>query len=93
MQNARMSETIDETRKPRGFATLSKERRSEIARAGGRAAQASGKAHRFTSDEARAAGRKGGHAVASDVDHMREIGREGGRARGRAHAKTAERAT
>ena len=36
---------------------------SEISRKGGRAAHAAGTAHEFTSDEARAAGRKGGLAT------------------------------
>jgi general stress protein YciG len=39
---------------------MSPDRRREVARAGGRAAQARGSAHRWTSDEARAAGKKGG---------------------------------
>lgn len=49
-------------KKKQGFATLSRERRSEISRMGAQAAAASGRAHRFTSDEARAAGSKGGKA-------------------------------
>jgi general stress protein YciG len=44
----------------RGFASLSAERRSEIASLGGKAAHAKGNAHQFTSEEARAAGKKGG---------------------------------
>jgi general stress protein YciG len=48
----------------KGFASLSPERRSEIASAGGRAAHEKGLAHQFTSEEARAAGRKGGEANA-----------------------------
>lgn len=44
--------------KRRGFASMTPEQRSRIARLGGLAAQASGKAHRWTSEEARqAAGR------------------------------------
>lgn len=46
----------------RGFAAMTDEQRRELARRGGKAAQASGKAHRFTSEEAREAGRKGGAA-------------------------------
>jgi general stress protein YciG len=45
--------------KKRGFAALSPERHREIAAKGGRAVQASGKAHRFTSEEAADAGHKG----------------------------------
>ncbi len=46
-------------RKPRGFATMDPARVKELARKGGRAAQATGRAHRFTHAEAVAAGQKG----------------------------------
>lgn len=46
----------------RGFASMSRERQREIASQGGKAAHAKGTAHQWTSDEARAAGRKGGIA-------------------------------
>ena len=49
-------------RKPRGFAAMDRKIVSEIARKGGKAAHTAGTAHEFTSDEARAAGRKGGLA-------------------------------
>lgn len=45
----------------------------------GNAAHARGTAHEFTSEEARAAGRKGGHTVSRDRQHMAEIGRRGGK--------------
>jgi general stress protein YciG len=64
----------------RGFAALDPEKQREIARLGGKAAHAQGKAHEFTSEEARAAGKKGGEAVSKDSEHMRAIGRMGGRA-------------
>lgn len=48
--------------KASGFASLSKERRTEIARQGGQASHAKMLAHQFDSDTARAAGRKGGLA-------------------------------
>lgn len=48
---------------PRGFATMSPERRREISRQGGVAAHRAGTAHVFTSAEARVAGRKGGRAA------------------------------
>lgn len=51
----------------------------EIARKGGKAAHERGTAHEFTSEEARAAGRKGGKRVSEDRRHMAEIGRLGGR--------------
>ena len=65
--------------KTRGFASMSVEKQREIARKGGRAAHARGRAHEFTADEARAAGRKGGERVSKNRDHMAEIGRLGGR--------------
>jgi len=62
----------------RGFASMSIERRREIAAKGGRTAHAKGAAHEFTADEARAAGRKGGKSVSQDRQHMSKIGRRGG---------------
>ena len=44
----------------RGFASMSRDKRREIASKGGRAAHEKGTAHEWTPDEARAAGRKGG---------------------------------
>lgn len=64
--------------KLRGFASMDADRQREIASKGGRAAHAQGRAHRFTPDEAREAGRKGGKVVSQDRQHMAEIGREGG---------------
>lgn len=66
-------------RQNRGFASMNSERQKEIARKGGRAAHEKGTAHQFTSDEARAAGRKGGERVSQDRSHMANIGRMGGR--------------
>ena len=63
----------------RGFASMAAEKQREIARKGGRAAHEKGKAHEFTTDEARMAGRKGGEKVSVDRNHMAEIGRRGGR--------------
>lgn len=45
---------------PRGFQLLTPERRREISSLGGRAAHKLGVAHEFTSEEASAAGKKGG---------------------------------
>jgi general stress protein YciG len=44
----------------RGFASMSPEKKREIASKGGKAAHALGTAHKWTSEEAQAAGRKGG---------------------------------
>jgi hypothetical protein len=57
---------------------MDREKQKEIARRGGRAAHEKGTAHEFTSDEARAAGRKGGVSVSQDREHMSRIGRAGG---------------
>jgi general stress protein YciG len=46
------------SRSPRGFAAMNPERQREIASLGGRAAHKSGHAHQFTTEEARAAGKK-----------------------------------
>ncbi|HEY6986479.1 MAG TPA: KGG domain-containing protein [Rhodanobacteraceae bacterium] len=64
----------------RGFASMDRARQREIASMGGRAAHRQGLAHQFTSDEARAAGRKGGEAVSANRAHMALIGRKGGEA-------------
>ncbi len=44
----------------RGFASMSPDRRREIASLGGHCAQECGRAHTWSSEEAQAAGRKGG---------------------------------
>jgi general stress protein YciG len=49
--------------RPKGFARLAPDVLSAIARKGGKAAHAVGRAHEFTSEEAREAGRKGGAAT------------------------------
>src|SRR5688572_25002055 len=63
----------------RGFASMDTQKQREIARKGGRAAHEKGTAHEFTSDEARAAGRKGGERVSANREHMSRIGRLGGK--------------
>lgn len=72
----------------RGFAALDPEKQKEIARLGGKAAHAQGKAHEFTSEEARVAGKKGGETVSRNSEHMRTIGRMGGRAQRRKRGET-----
>jgi general stress protein YciG len=59
----------------RGFASMDPERQREIASKGGKAAHQKGTAHHWTAEEAREAGRKGGHAVSRDRKHMAAIGR------------------
>ena len=62
----------------RGFASMDEDKQRQIASKGGKAAHEKGTAHEFTTEEARAAGRKGGEAVSRDRQHMAAIGREGG---------------
>jgi general stress protein YciG len=71
-------------RSRRGFASMDPSRQREIASKGGRAAHEKGTAHEWSSDEARAAGQKGGITVSRDRTHMAAIGREGGESRSRA---------
>ena len=54
--------TIRHIKAKRGFAVMDPNQVRELARRGGVAAHLNGRAHEFTSDEARAAGRKGGVA-------------------------------
>jgi general stress protein YciG len=48
-----------------GFASMDPARRAAISRLGGKAAQTKGVAHQWTSEEATAAGRKGGRMRAA----------------------------
>lgn len=47
----------------RGFGSMDKDKHREIASKGGIAAHEAGTAHEFTSEEARAAGKKGGASL------------------------------
>jgi hypothetical protein len=67
----------------RGFAAMDLSKHRETASQGGQAAHTQGRAHEFTADDARAAGRKGREIVSRDRAHMAAIARAGGRARGR----------
>jgi general stress protein YciG len=53
-----MESTDIKPRSKRGFAAMDRQRQREIAAMGGRSAHASGHAHEFTTEEARAAGKK-----------------------------------
>lgn len=61
----------------KGFASMDPERRREVARRGGQTTHRLGKAHQFTPEQARAAGKKGGRSVSRDRAHMAEIGLKG----------------
>ncbi len=78
-----MPNTESTSRSNRGFASMDRDKQREIASRGGKAAHQQGRAHEFNTDEARAAGRKGGEAVSRDREHMAKIGRIGGQRRGR----------
>jgi uncharacterized protein len=71
----------------KGFAAMDPEKHREIASKGGQVAHAKGTTRQFTSEEARAAGRKGGEKTSENREHMREIGRRGGQARARKTAR------
>ena len=57
------------SKQPRGFASMDKARRREIASMGGKAAHEKGTAHEWSSEEARDAGRIGG--LISGASHRR----------------------
>jgi hypothetical protein len=73
-----------------GFAAMDPDARKKIASKGGKAAHAKGRAHEFSSEEARAAGWKGGMVVSGDRGYMAELGRKGGFARARNRRARAE---
>lgn len=54
----------------RGFASMDEERQREIASKGGKAAHEKGTAHKFNSEEAREAGRKGGQASRGNMTNL-----------------------
>lgn len=62
-----------DTGKGRGFAGMDPRQQRAIASEGGRAAHASGHAHEFTPEEARAAGRKGGEARSRSAASSRTV--------------------
>jgi len=66
---------IEKPKQKRGFATMNPELRSAICSKGGKTAHAKGKAHEFTSEEGRAAGKKGGFIVSRNSEHMSSIAR------------------
>jgi uncharacterized protein len=62
----------------RGFAVMDPVLQKELASKGGRSAHATGVAHHWTSEDAKAAGRVGGFIVSQNRAHMSAIGRKGG---------------
>jgi uncharacterized protein len=59
----------------RGFASMNRAKQREIARLGGKAAHQQGTAHKWNSEEAREAGRKGG--VASHRSRRESLEKQG----------------
>jgi hypothetical protein len=57
----------------RGFAGMSRELHEAIASKGGKSAHAQGKAHRFTEEQARAAGTSGRLGAAAKMRRNREV--------------------
>ena len=57
----------------KGFAAMDPEKQREIARKGGKAAHEKGVAHKFTSEEARAAGSKGGRQSRSKSEPSKPV--------------------
>jgi hypothetical protein len=64
-----IGENIKDNKRGRGFAGMDENKQREIARKGGKAAHEKGTAHQFTSEEARAAGRKGGQNSSSNKNN------------------------
>jgi general stress protein YciG len=62
----------------RGFAQMDAEKQREIASKGGRAAHEKGTAHKFTPEEAREAGRKGGERSRGRHSEARQSASPGG---------------
>lgn len=72
-------------RERRGFASMDQQRRRTIASEGGKASHQRGKAHEFSAEEARMAGRKGGQVAHQrgkahifSPEEARMAGRKGG---------------
>jgi len=65
----------------KGLASMDPAKVRQITSMGGKQSQRSGKGNKFTSAQARVAGKKGGETVAGDRAHMAAIGRKGGLAR------------
>jgi general stress protein YciG len=82
-----MNAQLNERPRGRGFASMDATKQKSIASRGGRAAHEQGTAHEFSSEEARAAGRKGGEVVSANRAHMAAIGRKGGEASHRGASK------
>jgi len=75
------NQEVQKNNSKKGFASMTVEQRRAIASAGGISAHKNGRAHKFDSEKAREAGRKGGRAVSANREHMAMIGQRGGEKR------------
>jgi general stress protein YciG len=83
---AQIATTTAETATPlpkqrRGFAMMDPDTLRAVCSQGGQTAHALGRAHRFNTEKASQAGKKGGATVSADRSHMAEIGSRGGKAK------------
>ena len=67
------------------------EQHREISKLGGQAVHEQGKAHEFTREEARHAGKMGGWVTSRDRTHMARIGRKGAIAKQRSRAEEGQK--
>jgi general stress protein YciG len=70
---AEMNNQNENRKSVRGFAAMDSEKQKEIARKGGRAAHEQGVAHEWSSEEARAAGKKGGQARGKNLEESEPL--------------------
>lgn len=66
-----------EPKKPKGFAAMSREKQREIAALGGKASHAKGTGHKWTKEEAIAAGRKGWEVARRNAHRARALAAAG----------------
>lgn len=77
----------EKVKQEKGFRRMDPEIARQIRSKGGKACHASGARHKFTSEEAREAGRKGGLIISQNRAHMSEMGKKGGAVSGRMRRK------
>jgi uncharacterized protein len=73
-ENHDNNDSTTPAKKLHGFAAWSKERQREAASKGGKIAHALGRAHKFSGDEAKEAGQRGGLASAEKKRRMKTEG-------------------
>lgn len=78
---------IEKNKQKKGFALWGKDEHRKACRLGGLAASANGNSHKFTSAEARKAGKVGGGVISKDREHMSRIGKRGAEVRNEKRAQ------